>query len=84
MADVNPKVESSKQDKSPSRRNFIKNGSMMLAGGAIVGGNLSVARGAHAYGSDTIKIGLVGCGGRGTGANDICRRSATLPNLVCL
>ena len=41
---------------------------MMLAGGAIVGGNLSVARGAHAFGSDTIKIGLVGCGGRGTGA----------------
>ena len=41
---------------------------MMLAGGAIVGSNLSIARGAHAYGSDTIKIGLVGCGGRGTGA----------------
>lgn len=41
---------------------------MMLAGGAIVGGNLSVARGAHAFGSDTIKVGLIGCGGRGTGA----------------
>ena len=40
----------------------------MLAGGAIVGGNLAVARGAHAFGSDAIKIGLVGCGGRGTGA----------------
>ncbi len=40
----------------------------MLAGGAIVGSNLSVARGAHVYGSDTIKIGLIGCGGRGTGA----------------
>ncbi len=41
---------------------------MMLAGGALVGSNLSVARGAHAFGSDTIKIGLVGCGSRGTGA----------------
>ncbi len=40
----------------------------MLAGGAIVGSNLSVARGAHAFGSDIIKLGLVGCGGRGTGA----------------
>ncbi len=40
----------------------------MLAGGAIAGSNLSVARGAHAFGSDTIKIGLIGCGWRGTGA----------------
>ena len=48
-----------------SRRNFISGG-MMLAGGAIVGSNLAVARGAHAFGSDTIKIGLVGCGRRGT------------------
>jgi myo-inositol 2-dehydrogenase/D-chiro-inositol 1-dehydrogenase len=55
-------------ESSPSRRKFLKGGSMMLAGGAIVGGNLSVARGAHAFGSDTIKVGLVGCGSRGTGA----------------
>ncbi len=40
----------------------------MLAGGAIGGGTLSVAQSAHAIGSDTIKIGLVGCGGRGTAA----------------
>jgi myo-inositol 2-dehydrogenase / D-chiro-inositol 1-dehydrogenase len=56
-----------------TRRSFIKNSSL-LAAGAAVGGNLaaglSVARAAHAYGSDTIKIGLIGCGGRGTGAAD--------------
>ena len=40
----------------------------MLAGGAIGGSSLSVAQSAHAMGSDTIKIGLVGCGGRGTRA----------------
>ena len=40
---------------------------MMLAGGAI-GTTLAVARSAHAFGSDTIRIGLVGCGGRGTAA----------------
>lgn len=51
-----------------SRRSFIKGSGMMLAGGAIVGTNLSVARGAHAFGSDVIKLGLIGCGGRGTGA----------------
>ncbi len=53
---------------STSRRDFIKKSSMLVAGGAVVGGSLSIARAAHAFGSDTIKIGLVGCGGRGTGA----------------
>ena len=53
---------------SASRRNFIKGSGMMLAGGAIVGNNLQVARGAHAFGSDRVRIGLIGCGGRGTGA----------------
>lgn len=28
----------------------------------------TIARGAHAAGSDTLRIGLIGCGGRGTGA----------------
>ncbi len=31
-------------------------------------GSLTLARSAHAAGSDQIKIGLVGCGGRGTGS----------------
>jgi myo-inositol 2-dehydrogenase / D-chiro-inositol 1-dehydrogenase len=54
-----------------SRREFIRQGSLLVAGGAIgttVAGGLSLARAAHPYGSDEIKIGLVGCGGRGTGA----------------
>jgi len=50
-----------------SRRNFIKDGSLLIAGGTI-GGGLNVGRVAHAYGSDLIKVGLIGCGGRGTGA----------------
>lgn len=57
-----------KTDNSPAtRRNFIKGSSMLLAGGAVAG-SLPLARAAHAYGSDAIKIGLVGCGGRGAGA----------------
>lgn len=40
---------------------------MLLAGGAVAG-SLPLARAAHAYGSDAIKIGLIGCGGRGAGA----------------
>ncbi len=52
-----------------SRRDFIKQGSALLAAGGVVGGSLSFARAAHPFGSDTIKIGLIGCGGRGTGAS---------------
>ncbi len=55
-------------NRSPSRRTFIQGSGMMLAGGAIVGTNLDVAKAAHAFGSDQIKIALVGCGSRGIGA----------------
>jgi myo-inositol 2-dehydrogenase/D-chiro-inositol 1-dehydrogenase len=50
-----------------SRRDFIK--TSVAVGGALAGG-LSVARSANAAGSDELEIGLVGCGGRGTGAAD--------------
>lgn len=49
-----------------SRREFLKTASAAALGAAS--GTLSIARGAHAAGSGTIKIGLVGCGGRGSGA----------------
>ena len=55
-----------------SRREFLQNGSKIAAAGAAAGAimtpNLSIARTAHAGGSETIKIGLIGCGGRGSGA----------------
>jgi len=50
-----------------SRRAFIKRSSLLFAGGAV-GGPLSVVRAAHAFGSDTIRVGLIGCGRRGTKA----------------
>ena len=56
-----------KKQKSKSRRDFIKNSSLLVAGG-VVASNLSVAQGAHNSVNDEIKLGLVGCGGRGTGA----------------
>ncbi len=52
---------------APSRRDFLKTASSLAAAGALSGG-LSVARGAHAAGDDVLRIGLIGCGGRGTGA----------------
>lgn len=51
-----------------SRRTFLKTTSAMV-GGAVLGGvSAQIARGAHPGGSDEIKIALIGCGGRGTGA----------------
>jgi predicted dehydrogenase len=50
-----------------SRRDFLKSTSVLAAGAALAGG-LAIGRGAHAAGNDTLKIGLIGCGGRGTGA----------------
>ena len=53
-----------------SRLKFLKDSAKIAtvgAAGAVVAPSL--ARSAHAFGSDTIKIGLVGCGGRGTGAS---------------
>lgn len=58
---------SSSDAKSTSRRDFIKASSILVAGGAV-GGPLNIARAAHSFGSDVIKLGLVGCGGRGAGA----------------
>jgi predicted dehydrogenase len=49
-----------------SRREFLKTTSVLTAG--AVAGVLPLARSAHAAGSDLLKLGLIGCGGRGTGA----------------
>jgi myo-inositol 2-dehydrogenase/D-chiro-inositol 1-dehydrogenase len=51
-----------------SRRQFLKSASALAVGGAFAGANASIARAAHAGGSDVIKIALIGCGGRGTAA----------------
>lgn len=53
-------------DKQTTRREFVKNASL-LAGGLIAAPFLSQAN-YFSGADDTIKIALVGCGGRGTGA----------------
>jgi myo-inositol 2-dehydrogenase / D-chiro-inositol 1-dehydrogenase len=52
--------------KKLNRRDFVKQSSL-AAGGALLGPALLSAQ-AYASGSDVIRVGLVGCGGRGTGA----------------
>ena len=51
-----------------SRRNFLK-GTTAAAAGLTLS---SLARSAHAAGSDKIKVALIGCGGRGSGAIRNC------------
>ncbi len=50
-----------------NRRDFLKASSTLAAAGALAGG-LSIGRSAHAGGNELLKVGLIGCGGRGTGA----------------
>ena len=52
---------------SKSRRKFLKASTAVLAGGLSTA-TQNVASCAHAAGSDRLRIGLIGCGGRGTGA----------------
>ena len=52
-------------DPNPDRRRFLQT-SLSAAAATAVGSQL--AAGAHATGNETLKVGLIGCGGRGTGA----------------
>jgi predicted dehydrogenase len=52
---------------SPSRRDFLKTSTTAAAAGAIASQFLA-APAVHAAGDDVLKIGLIGCGGRGSGA----------------
>jgi predicted dehydrogenase len=53
-----------KPNTSSNRREFLSNSAAVAAGAALLGQVPAV----HAAGGDMLKIGLVGCGGRGTGA----------------
>jgi myo-inositol 2-dehydrogenase / D-chiro-inositol 1-dehydrogenase len=52
---------------SYSRRQFLRNSSVALAGSSLLTGPLR-ASGTVARGDDELRVGLIGCGGRGTGA----------------
>src|SRR5215813_6187867 len=79
LSAINPQTKHSKgsmpeqtnSSASPvSRRQFIKSSSLVAASAASVLGGLTVERSAYAAGSDTLKLALIGCGGRGSGAAD--------------
>lgn len=65
-----------------SRRDFLKTSA--VAGGALAASWSSVANVHAADNNDTLRIGLVGCGGRGTGAAEQCLRADSNVRLVAV
>jgi predicted dehydrogenase len=58
-----------------SRRDFLKTGGALAAG-------LGFVPAVHAKGNDLLKVGVIGCGGRGTGAaENICEAAGTSYNV---
>src|SRR5687767_6765015 len=60
-----------------SRRRFLQTTSTAMAGGALLGA-LAPERFAHAAGGDELKVALIGCGGRGSGAANQALSTYTL------
>ncbi len=68
---------------STTRRDFMKTATTAALGAAIVPGSRAFAAGPVA-GSDAIRIGLIGCGGRGTGAVEDALNSSQGVTLVAM
>jgi myo-inositol 2-dehydrogenase / D-chiro-inositol 1-dehydrogenase len=58
-------------ESASSRRDFLKASSLTMAGAAWAAG-AGFARTAHAAGNDSIRVAVIGCGGRGAGAAANC------------
>ena len=70
-----------KTEGDTSRRDFLKTGAV---GAAAVAATLSLLQNVHADGNDVIRVGLVGCGGRGTGAATQCVQGGQNVRLVAM
>jgi myo-inositol 2-dehydrogenase/D-chiro-inositol 1-dehydrogenase len=66
-----------------TRRDFLKATTAVAAGSALAA-NLQFLSNVHAAGNDVIRVGLIGCGGRGAGAAENCLSSAPNVKLVAL
>jgi myo-inositol 2-dehydrogenase / D-chiro-inositol 1-dehydrogenase len=71
---------SSKRTEAASRRNFLK---ASAAAGVALGG-VSIARSAHAAGNEVVKIGMIGCGGRCSGAATESMRAGPYVKLAAM
>jgi predicted dehydrogenase len=71
------------QRSRPTRREFLKTSTAAVVGGAVAAG-LGAIPAVHAAGSDVIKVGLIGCGGRGSGAAEDAVTAAPNVKLVAV
>jgi predicted dehydrogenase len=65
-----------------NRRDFLKSSTVAAAGAAL--STLALAPNVHAAGNDTIKVGIIGCGGRGSGAGENVLDAAEGVEIVAL
>ena len=70
--------------KQTTRRDFMKASSAAALGAGLLGNLSPISARAFAGGDETIKIGLVGCGGRGTGAAGQAMNTAGPTALVAM
>lgn len=61
------KANESQSTSGSTRRDFLKSSTVATAG-SVFAGTLGLASGLYAAGDDILRVGLIGCGGRGTGA----------------
>ncbi|HEY8505087.1 MAG TPA: Gfo/Idh/MocA family oxidoreductase, partial [Gemmataceae bacterium] len=64
-----------------SRRDFLKTSAATLAAGALA---LERTGGVYAAGGDTLRVGLIGCGGRGSGAAENALKADPNVKLVAM
>jgi predicted dehydrogenase len=68
-------------ERNTSRRDFLKTAA--VAGGALAA-NMSLLSNVHAAGNDVIKVGVIGCGGRGSQAGENVLQAAAGVQVVAL
>jgi myo-inositol 2-dehydrogenase / D-chiro-inositol 1-dehydrogenase len=71
------------ENESTSRREFMKKSTAAAVGAGLLGG-VALSPRAYAKGDDTIRVGLVGAGGRGCGAVGDCLRANPATKLVAV
>lgn len=76
-------MSNQKNDSAMSRRDFLK-ASAASAAVLLSSSAMAYAQGAAAKGSDVIRVGVIGCGGRGSGAALDCISSAPGVKIVAL
>ena len=83
MTETNLPMDSSKPGNAFSRRSFLKHSALATAG-ATVASNLPFVLTSHAAADEPIRVALVGCGGRGSGAAKNVLAAASNVKLVAL